>query len=88
MRSYEAYLERKRQEYDKKFDPSDLNSDFVEFYENQNRIEVDFGYEVKRGRVGVTTGWKPAFLLALTRRSLGSSYILDQSAKLVKIVSM
>ena len=71
MSKYTAFIERKKVEYGKKFDSSDLNNSFVEYYNNQARVEVDFGYEVKRGRIGVTTGWKPCFLLMLRRNSMG-----------------
>ncbi len=86
MRSYEDYVARKQREHGDRFDSSDLAEKFIPYYENQNRIEVDFGYEIKRGRIGVTTGCKPAFLLMLTTRSLGSSHLLNESCEVLKVV--
>lgn len=88
MSNYQEYLERKQSEYGKKFNSSNLNKDFIRYYENQERIEVDFGYEVKRGRIGITTGWKPSFLLMLTKGSIGSSHLINNKCKVLKIVSL
>lgn len=84
---YRAYLLRKQNKYGDKFDSSDLNTEFIPYYENQQRIEVDFGYEIKRGRIGITTGWKPCFLLMLTTRSTGSSYTIGKKDKVLSVVS-
>lgn len=84
MKNFNDYLNRKKQEYGEKFDPSNLNKDFIQYYENQEKITVDFGYEKKRGRIGITTGWKPCFLLMLTVRSIGSSYTIGKTDKIIK----
>jgi len=90
MRSYKEYLERKKEEFGKKFNPEDLNQDFVPYYENQARIEVEFQWgktkEILRGRVGVTTGWKPVFLLMKTVRSYGSSDLLTKNTKFLRVI--
>lgn len=86
MKNYQEYITRKRAEYGDKFNDSGLNKDFIPYYENNKRIEVDFGYEVKRGRIGITTGWKPCFLLMLTTRSIGSSYTIGAKDKILKEV--
>ena len=62
-RSFTEYLARKRKECVDKFDASDLNPDFIEYFENGARIEVENEYQKRRGTVGVTTGWRPCFLL-------------------------
>jgi hypothetical protein len=86
---YQDYLLRKKTEYGKKFNDNDLNKNFIPYYESQERITVSFcnkdgkEYEKKRGRIGVTTGWKPCFLLMLTVRSLGSSYIIGKNDKII-----
>jgi len=87
QRSFESYIERKKKQHGGKFDASDLNTDFITYFENQKRIEVDFGDETKRGRIGVTTGWKPAFLLMLRRDSIGSSWLITSNCKIIKVVS-
>lgn len=83
MLNYQEYLIRKNKEYPNKFNDSQLNKNFIPYYENQERITVDFGYEQKRGRIGITTGWKPCFLLMLTKRSIGSSYTIGMNDKIV-----
>ena len=89
MRNFNEYIERKKQEYNEKFDQSELNKDFIKYYENQERITVlfcdksDKEYERKRGRIGITTGWRPCFLLMLTSRSSGSSYTIGENDKIV-----
>jgi len=86
MRSYQEYIARKKREFGNKFDDSELNPEFIPFFESGERIEVDFGYEVKRGTIGVTTGWRPCFLLMLTRRSRGSSYTIGKNDKILQVV--
>jgi hypothetical protein len=81
MRNYQELIDRKRREHGEKFDTSDLNPDFIPYYENGARITVDFGYEKKRGTIGVTTGWKPCFLLLLRKNSSGSSYTIGKNDK-------
>lgn len=92
-RSYADFIARKKAEYGSKFDASDLAPQFISYYESGQRIEVEFissttgkPYETKRGRVGVTTGWKPVFLLMLTTRSIGSSYTLGKNDRVVHVV--
>lgn len=80
MKNYQDFIDQKTRQYGDKFDDTGLSKQFITYYENQRRIEVDFCskdgrvYETKRGRVGVTTEWRPRFLLVLTPRSLGSVY--------------
>ncbi len=83
MRNYQELITRKQQEHGNKFDASDLNQEFVKHYNSGERITVDFGYEKKRGTIGVTTGWKPCFLLMLRRDSQGSSYTIGKNDKVV-----
>ena len=87
MKNYQSYLDSKKQQYGEKFDSSNLNPAFIPYYENQKRIEVDFGDDKIRGRIGVTTGWKPCFLLMRTTRSIGSSWTIGKTAKIVKVIS-
>jgi hypothetical protein len=83
-RTYNQYTANKRAEYGDKFDPSDLNPAFIPALESGQRIEVKIYGEIKRGTVGVTTGWKPSFLLMLRSNSRGSSYLLDGDAELIR----
>ncbi len=93
IKNYDDFLWRKEREYGSKFDSTDLNVDFIPYYESNVKIEVSFRdkdgieYEVKRGRIGITTGWKPCFLLMLTRRSLGSSWIIGPNDKVIRVIA-
>lgn len=87
-RNYKDFINRKKKQYGDKFDDSDLSKQFIPYFENQKRIEVDlYGEDKKRGRVGVTTGWKPVFLLMLSTRSTGSAILLSDKDKIIKVVS-
>ena len=81
--NYQEFIEKKKREYGDKFDPSALNPAFIQAFNNQDRVTVDFGYETKRGRIGVTTGWKPCFLLMLRIDSTGSSYTINSTDKII-----
>ena len=84
MSRYEEYILRKKQEYGKKFSTAHLAKKFIPYYNSGERIKVKSHYgEVKSGTVGVTTGWKPVFLLMLTSRSLGSSHLLTNKDKII-----
>ena len=72
-------------EYGKKFDPSALDPRFVPFYEGGERIKIETCGMVVTGTIGITTGWKPCFLLMRTSRSIGSSYTLDKKDKILGV---
>ena len=80
---YATYLIRKRIEHGEKFNPQDLDPRFVPFFNNGRRVKIEMYGEVITGTIGVTTGWKPCFLLMRTRRSRGSSWTLGPSAKIL-----
>lgn len=69
-------------------DNSDLNTDFTPYLHTGQRVEIKFSYgETKRGYIGKTTGWKPAYILLLTSRSRGSSYVIGKEDRLTKVVN-
>jgi hypothetical protein len=90
--NFNDYLNRKKIQYGGKFDPSDLGEQFIKYFESGERIEVNFvdskgiPYEAKRGTIGITTGWKPIFLLMLTKRSISSSYTLRKQDFVTKVI--
>jgi len=90
MKTYSQYIARKTNEFagtEHPFDPSELAPQFVSYFETGQRIEVDFGDGmIKRGTVGVTTGWRPVFLLVLRSNSMGSSWTLGKNDRIVKII--
>lgn len=89
-KQFGEYIARKEKEYGESFDPSDLAAQFIPYYENQSRIEVEFKHGdsswTERGRVGVTTGWKPAFLLMKRASDRSSSTILHGNDKIVRVI--
>lgn len=88
MKSLQTVIYERQREYGDKFDPSDLALNFARYYESNERIEVDFGQgEIKRGRVGITTGWKPVFILVLRVTDSGSSWIINKKAKVLRVVA-
>ena len=87
MKNYAETIQNKIHYFDSQFDGADLNPDFIPYYENQKRIEVNFAYgETKRGTISMTTGWKPVFLLMLTKRSRSSSYVIHKNDKFIKVI--
>jgi len=82
---FHELLERKKEEYGDKFNDKDLAKKFISYYNNGYKIKVKFGDEIITGRVGITTGWKPVFLLIRTERSIGSSYTLSNRDKIIGI---
>lgn len=86
MRSFQSYIESKRREYGDKFDASDLARQFVPYFESGQRVKVDLGNdEILTGTIGVTTGWRPCFLLMRTSRSIGSTWTLGKDDKVVEV---
>lgn len=87
---FESYEQRKARECaneNRVFDTSELAPQFIQYFENGQRIEVETNGEIKRGRVGVTTGWKPVFLLMLRRSDRGSSWVLGKDDKVLRVIS-
>jgi len=91
-RSFKQYLADKEREYGSMFDPSQLVTTFVPHFESGQRIivvtEWDDGQksDERRGYVGITTGWRPAFLLVNNTRSMGSSDVLGPNDRIVGTV--
>ncbi len=87
MSKYSDYCSKKAAEHGEKFSADELNSAFIEAFNNgsQYRVLVDFGYGEKPtwGYVGVTTGWKPCFLLMRRRGQYGSTETINSAAKIV-----
>lgn len=72
--------EQGRNKHGDKFDPSDLIAaqQFAPYLHTDLRLKVSnvrWGWE-RTGRVGITTGWKPAFLLMHRSSDRGSGDLL------------
>lgn len=85
MPNYQEMIEYRRRTHFK-FDQSALAPEFVPYFNSQQRIKVRFEYgEIKTGTVGITGGWKPCFLLMLTKRSIGSSWCLSSKDTIIGV---
>lgn len=74
--SFEEYLSRKQREHGEKWNPNLLAPQFVPHFHG-NRIRVRTTYDdgttfERTGRVSVTTGWMPVFLLVHRSNAYGS----------------
>lgn len=85
MSEYIAYLKRQSKKYGDKFDPSNLAPQFAPYLHSWNRVTVDMWDKVRKGYVGVTTGWRPVFLLMHRLTSIGSSNLLNSEHKLLEV---
>lgn len=82
--SFADYLSRKRRTVPD-FNDADLDRRFVPFYESGARIKVVVFGQTLTGTVGVTTGWRPVFLLMRSHRSIGSSVLLTKDVSIVAV---
>jgi hypothetical protein len=81
---FQDFLDRKHKEYNH-FDASELASEFIPYFNSQERIKVKFSYgEILSGTISVTTGFKPCFLLMRTKRSIGSPHIISNQDHIYK----
>lgn len=90
MRNYEDYLKNAIEKHGEQFDSSKLSKKFIKYFENEQRIEVKRPYKDEsnlRGYVGITTGWRPSFILLLKSNSTGSSELLDERYEIVKEIN-
>jgi hypothetical protein len=86
QRSYYEFLYRARSRHGAQFSEADLDTRFVPFFESGARIKIlDLGSEEVTGTVGVTTGWKPAFLLMRRANSMGSEILLGPKTKILAV---
>lgn len=85
MSEYIAYLKRQSKKYGDKFDPSNLAPQFAPYLHSGNKITVVIGDEKMSGYVGVTTGYRPVFLLVKSLKSTGSSDILSFNDRVLEV---
>ena len=83
---YADYIQRKRREFGDRFSTSDLAPEFVEHFNTGARVRVRFSYgEERTGTIGVTTGWRPCFLLMSRKTDHGSSDTLSTRDRVVGV---
>lgn len=76
--TFETFIQRKQAQYGDKFDASNLAPQFVPYFNSRQRVRVRFSHgEEMTGRIGVTTGWRPCFLLMRYATSMGSPWTLE-----------
>jgi hypothetical protein len=81
--NYEDAIRRGKAKHGEKFvEPS--TNELQRRYFDASRVEVTTTYEsgetyVRRGRISITTGWRPALMLMHTRSASGSSDLLKAS---------
>ena len=85
MTKYDEFVARKQREYGEKFDASALDSRFIPYFNNGTRVKIETLGETLTGTIGVTTGWKPCFLLMRTSRSAGSIWTLSANDKIIAV---
>lgn len=85
---FSQLLANKINKYGLLFDASELPDKFIPYFESGQRIIVKSPWgETERGYVGITTGWKPSFLLLKTKRSLGSDTLLNERYQIIGTVN-
>lgn len=84
---YVQMLRRFFARYGETFEVSGLSQQFIKYYNSGERIRVNrYGMGcVVSGRVGVTTGWCPCFLLLHRRTDMGSSETLHDDDCIVAV---
>lgn len=89
-RTYKNMVDSRVKEYGPKFSDSELKQEFIRWFECGARIEVEFEYQGTkrhaRGTIGVTTGWRPVFLLMPRVDSVRSSETLTGDVKFIKVI--
>lgn len=87
--AYQQYLDRARHQHGDRFDGSDLYPQFRPFFQGPRvrvRTTYDNGETYERtGRVSVTTGWRPAFILIHRSSDHGSSDLLGERDRVVAV---
>lgn len=84
-RNFKSWAEWKLRQFGERFDGRDLDGRFVRFFESGERIKIRSFGETFTGTVGVTTGWRPVFILLRTSRSMGSSITLGPNEELLAV---
>lgn len=93
-RELATWERRARATHGDKLDLSNVESvsPAIRAYFHGARIEVTRTYEdgetwTRRGRVSVTTGWRPSLMLMPRINSRGSSDLLDSTDRFVRVIT-
>jgi len=82
---YGQLLARKAREHGSKWDPSGLAPQFAPYLHSDTRIKVRGPWGTRTGTVGITTGWRPAFLLMARTSAHGSSDLLGPEDQIIAV---
>lgn len=91
MGKLDNYIQRGKAKHGERFSTASLAPQFIDAYNSGARVSVAFVsndgsvYEVRRGTIGITTGWIPCFLLMGRVTDHGSSYTLSSKDKIVSM---
>ena len=87
MADMQAIIAKGQDRYGDQFDPSTLiaTAQFAPYLHSGQRIKVQGPWETRTGTVGITTGWRPAFLLMHRSNAMGSSDVLSIQDKIVGV---
>jgi len=67
-------------------DTSELLEPFRDAFISRQRVEVAGRFGTRRGYVGITTGWRPAFILLHNSISVSSGDVLGPDDKITKYI--
>lgn len=85
MTRYEEYIAKRKHEFGSCFTEENLDQRFVPYFNSGEQVKIEACYGMIYGRIGATTGWRPAFLLMHNSRAIGSSVILGSSHHIVAV---
>ena len=85
-KKYTEYCKRKKKEYGNEFSDKDLAQQFAPYLHTKIQIVVKDTYkQTHTGFVGVTTGWRPSFLLLDSIHSCDSDFLLQHEDTIIAI---
>lgn len=83
---YEQAIARLRKQHGDKLTPPQGVDHLIKYF-GVRRVEVTGPYGVRRGRIGMTTGWGPALILVPNATARGSSDVLEPEDKVTAIIT-
>lgn len=85
-KQYFEVLGRLRAKHGTRFNPPKGVDHLIPYF-GMRRVEVTGKYEVRRGRIGITTGWGPALILIPNANARGSGDVLSPEDKVTAIIT-
>ena len=87
---FNNYVERARAQHGDRLDLSELPEKFRPYFRERIRVRAPWGGDrpEKNGVLGVTTGWRPIFILMLRTGAVGSSYTISEAHEFVRMAPL